>query len=98
MRNSRAIAPNDAWQRQICELVDFGINLCDARIPGLFMKYHIVSAALLCAALVLYMTGAMGLNTNLGVFLIVAGFSCEFLFWTRILRTKARGRSKMISD
>jgi hypothetical protein len=56
------------------------------------MKYHIVSAALICAALLLYMTGAMDRGTDLGVLLIVAGFSCEFLFWTRTLRPKARRR------
>jgi hypothetical protein len=58
------------------------------------MKYHIVSAALIGAALVLYMTGAMDRGTDLGVFLMVAGFSCEFLFWTRIFRPKARRRPK----
>jgi hypothetical protein len=58
------------------------------------MKYHLVSAALFGAALLSYMTGAMDRGTDLGVFLIVIGFSCEFLFWTRIFRTKARRRSK----
>jgi hypothetical protein len=58
------------------------------------MKYHLVSAALICAALALYMTGAMDGSTDLGVFLIVAGFSCEFLFWTRVLRPKARRRPR----
>ena len=54
------------------------------------MKYHLVTAALICAALLFYTTGAMDRGTDLGVLLIVAGFSCEFLFWTRILRTKVR--------
>jgi hypothetical protein len=54
------------------------------------MEYHIVSAALICGALVLYMTGAMDRGTDLGVFLLVAGFSCEFLFWTRLLQGKRR--------
>jgi hypothetical protein len=58
------------------------------------MKYHIVSAALICAAMVLYTTGAMGRGTDLGVLLLVAGFSCEFLFWTRVLRIKARKGQK----
>ena len=53
------------------------------------MKYHIVSAALICAAMILYMTGAMARGNDLGVFLLAAGFSCEFLFWTRVLRIKA---------
>lgn len=61
------------------------------------MKYHFVSAALIFAALVLYLTGAMDRGTDLGVSLLVAGFSCEFLFWTRIVRSKARRRSKPAS-
>jgi len=36
------------------------------------------------------MTGAMDRGIDLGVFLLVAGFSCEFLFWTRVLRIKAQ--------
>jgi hypothetical protein len=62
------------------------------------MKYHIVSAALICAAMVLYMTGAMGRGTDLGVFLLVAGFSCEFLFWTRVHRIKAQKRQNVSLD
>ena len=58
------------------------------------MKYHIFTAALICSALVLYMAGGMDRGTDLGVFLIVGGFSCEFMFWTRILRIKARPRTK----
>ena len=54
------------------------------------MKYHIASVALVFAALGLYLAGAMHRSTDLGVFLIVAGFSCEFIFWTHILGTKAR--------
>jgi hypothetical protein len=61
------------------------------------MKYHLVSAALIFAALILYLSGAMDRGTDLGAFLIVAGFSCEFLFWTRILRTMMRRRSKPAS-
>ena len=62
------------------------------------MKYHIVSAALICAAIVLYLTGAMDRGTDLGVFLLVAGFSCEFLFWTRVLRIKVQKRQKLASQ
>jgi hypothetical protein len=62
------------------------------------VKYHIVSAALIFAALVLYLSGAMDRGTDLGAFLIVAGFSCEFLFWTRVLRTRARRRPKPASS
>jgi hypothetical protein len=62
------------------------------------MKYHIVSAILICAAMVLYMTGAMDRGTDLGVFLMVAGFSCEFLFWTRVLGIKAQKRQKVAAE
>jgi hypothetical protein len=37
-----------------------------------------------------YMTGAMDRGADLGAFLLVAGFSCELLFWTRVLRIKKR--------
>jgi hypothetical protein len=62
------------------------------------MKYHIVSATLICAAMVLYMTGVMDRGTDLGVFLLVTGFSCEFLFWTRVVRIKAQKRQKVASE
>lgn len=62
------------------------------------MKYHIVSATLICAAMVLYMTGAMDRGTDLGAFLLVAGFSCEFLFWTRVRRIKAQKRQKVAAE
>jgi hypothetical protein len=46
------------------------------------MKYHIVSAALICSAMVLYMTGAMDRGTDLGV------FSRRFLLRISILDTR----------
>ena len=52
------------------------------------MKYHLVTVVLIGAALILYLSGATERGTNFGVFLIVAGFSCEFLFWARVLRRK----------
>jgi hypothetical protein len=52
------------------------------------MKYHLLSVAFIGAALVLYVSGAMDRGTDFGAFLIVAGFCCEFLFWTRIFRRK----------
>ncbi len=62
------------------------------------MKYHIISATLIFAAMVLYMTGAIDRGTDLGVLFLVAGFSCEFLFWTRVLRIKAQNRQKVASE
>jgi hypothetical protein len=45
------------------------------------MKYHLVSAALLGAALVLESAGF-----GAGVALLGAGVACEVWFWTRVVR------------
>lgn len=62
------------------------------------MKYHILSTVLICAAMILYMTGAMARRNDLGAFLLAVGFSCEFLFWIRVLRIKAQKGQKVALD
>jgi len=48
------------------------------------MKYHLLSAVLIVAAIVLEMAGYGKTGSNWGATLFVAGFACEFWFWIRI--------------
>jgi hypothetical protein len=60
---------------------------------GYSMKYHLLSAALIVAAIVLEMAGYGRAGSDLGATLFVAGVACEFWFWIRIgLAKKARRR------
>jgi hypothetical protein len=57
------------------------------------MKYHLLSAALIVAAIVLEMAGYGRAGSDLGATLFVAGVACEFWFWICIgLAKKARRR------
>lgn len=51
------------------------------------MKYHLVSASLLSAAVVLETMGFAG-----GSFLLGAGVGCETLFWMRLVRGRRLSR------
>ena len=48
------------------------------------MKYHLISASLLGAALVLETMGVAGG----GAILLGAGVACEVWFWMRVLRSR----------
>ncbi len=55
------------------------------------MKYHIISATLIAAAIALQMAGYGNVGTNLGVTLFTASAACEFWFWIRLgLAKKSR--------
>jgi hypothetical protein len=55
------------------------------------MRYHLLSAALIVAAIVLEMAGYGRAGSNWGATLFVAGAACELWFWIRIgLAKKAR--------
>jgi hypothetical protein len=55
------------------------------------MKYHLLSAVLIVAAIVLEMAGYGKTGSNWGATLFVAGLACEFWFWIRIgVAKKAR--------
>lgn len=45
------------------------------------MKYHLFSAVLLAAAVVLYAGGFAGVSL-----MLAGGVACEIWFWTRIVR------------
>ena len=52
------------------------------------MKYHLISALLLVAAVVLETLGFGG-----GVVLLAAGVGCEMWFWMRLVRARASSRT-----
>jgi hypothetical protein len=47
------------------------------------MKYHLISAALIVAAIILFLYGISAAGTVFGGLLIVAAAICEFKFWRR---------------
>jgi hypothetical protein len=48
------------------------------------MKYHLISAALIVAAMILFLSGISAAGTQWGALLIVAAAVCEFKFWRRL--------------
>jgi hypothetical protein len=53
------------------------------------MKYHILSAALILAAIVLFLSGIASTGSSvIGPLLIVAAAVCEFQFWKRLARRR----------
>jgi hypothetical protein len=48
------------------------------------MKYHLTSAALIVAAMILFLSGISAAGTLFGALLIVAAAVCEFKFWRRL--------------
>jgi len=53
------------------------------------MKYHLISALLLVAAVVLE---TLGFGSG-GVVLLAAGVGCEIWFWMRVVRARALSRT-----
>jgi hypothetical protein len=58
----------------------------------LSMKYHLLSATLIIAAIALEMAGSGTAGSNLGATLYVAGVACEFWFWIRLGLVKTAPR------
>jgi hypothetical protein len=54
------------------------------------MKYHLLSAALIVAAIALETTGYGKPGSNLGATLFVDGVACEFWFWIRVAKKAKR--------
>ncbi len=54
------------------------------------MKYHLLSAALIVAAIDLQATSYGKVGSNLGATLFVAGVACEFWFWIRVAKKAKR--------
>jgi hypothetical protein len=50
------------------------------------MKYHLVSAALIAVALILFLSGISAAGTYLGALLITSAVVCEINFWKRLFR------------
>ncbi len=54
------------------------------------MKYHLLSAALIVAAIALETTSYGKPGSNQGATLFVAGVACEFWFWMRFAKKAKR--------
>jgi hypothetical protein len=54
------------------------------------MKYHLISAALIVAAVLLFLSGISAARTKFGALLIVAAGVCELKFWGRLLHRPGR--------
>ena len=52
------------------------------------MQYHLASALLMVAAVVLQIAGFSGVGTAVGVTLLGAGVGLELCFWVRLSRTR----------
>jgi hypothetical protein len=62
------------------------------------MKYHLLSAALIVAAMALETTSYGKAGSNLGATLFVAGVACEFWFWIRVAKKAKRHETSGLSD
>jgi hypothetical protein len=54
------------------------------------MKYHLLSAALIGAAIVLELSGVAKGRSGLGATLFTGGAACELWFWIRCAAKKSR--------
>jgi hypothetical protein len=62
------------------------------------MKYHLLSAALIVAAIALETTSYGKAGSNLGATLFVAGVVCEFFFWIRVAKKARRQMVRMLAS
>jgi hypothetical protein len=59
------------------------------------MKFHLVSAALIGPAVLLYLYGVEIGRSGLGATLFTLGVACEFSFWTRLAAARKARRAKV---
>jgi hypothetical protein len=64
-------------------------------MAGAFMKFHILSAALIGAAILLELSGVADGRSGLGATLFTGGVACEFWFWMRLSAAKKASRAKV---
>jgi len=62
------------------------------------MKYHLLSAALIGAAVLLYMYGVAIGRSGLGATLFTLGVACEFSFWMRLASSRKATRAKATAN
>jgi hypothetical protein len=58
------------------------------------MKYHLLSAALIGAAVLLELSGVANGRSGLGATLFTGGVACELWFWIRLGAVKKARRAK----
>ncbi len=59
------------------------------------MKYHLVSAALIGAAVVLYLYGVEIGRSGFGATLFTLGVACEFSYWMRLAAARKTRRAQV---
>ena len=62
------------------------------------MKFHILSAALIGAAILLELSGVADGRSGLGATLFTGGVACEFWFWMRLSAAKKASRAKATTN
>ena len=62
------------------------------------MKCHLLSAALIGAAVLLYMYGVAIGRSGLGASLFTLGVACEFSFWMRLASARKARRAKATAN
>jgi hypothetical protein len=62
------------------------------------MKYHLLCAALIGAAILLELSGVANARSGLGATLFTVGVACEFWFWIRLGPAKKARRAKATAN
>jgi len=62
------------------------------------MKYHVLSAALIGAAVLLELSGVANGRSGLGATLFTGGVACESWFWIRLGAAKKSRRAKATAN
>lgn len=62
------------------------------------MKYHLLSAALIGAAVLLELSGVANGRSGLGATLFTGGVACELWFWIRLGAAKKARRAKATTN
>jgi hypothetical protein len=62
------------------------------------MKFHLVSAVLIGAAILLELSGVADGRGGLGATLFTGGVACEFWFWMRLSAAQKARRAKATSN
>jgi hypothetical protein len=62
------------------------------------MKYHLLSAALIGAAVILELSGVASGRSGLGAALFTAGTACELWFWIRVGAARKARRARVSAN
>jgi hypothetical protein len=62
------------------------------------MKYHLIGAALIAAAVALELSGVANGQSGLGATLFTGGTACELWFWIRLGAAKKARRARVTAN